>query len=317
MKRRTLAVFILVLGLGAGTYQLFYGDTELDPIAARGVRMAHLDVTGQPLFVFGDLYLDGRSSWLRDYFTDLRKSGGAEKVEPDSFSYSGQVYDGPFTSGDWVQQLEAEVQDHRATAEAQTLESQVAFVVPGVTALDVLTYFAYSRFKERLGETGEYTIGVFVGEERPDLECVDSWPTLTTNQVIVREYWRGGGLAKAFDVIYLMEARRDEKGIYLVYEMWADCGAEGHADVHFAAGQFTFTTVDDSSGGQGVLVHLTSFFRGQAIPSLMKSFAIAHTKSFYEGYASFVSKELPSWEPSSEARAWRDALRFQDAGRTP
>ena len=67
--KRLIVVVLLIAGIGIGIWLAVREDpyTEVQPT---GGSADHLDVTGEPIFVFGDLYLDGRSAWARCLFDE-------------------------------------------------------------------------------------------------------------------------------------------------------------------------------------------------------------------------------------------------------
>ncbi|MEM7230704.1 MAG: hypothetical protein AAF517_00930 [Planctomycetota bacterium] len=279
-----------------------------------GESVEHLAVTGRPLVVFGDLYLDGRSNWFSERFVTDRKalppslSGVTASLVPGAPATAADLCEvlfhfEPFSGGKWTETLSPQQVERRTVDENPTVECHVSFAVPGVTPEHAIRFLAFSGFIEQIGAKGEYGHDVYFDfPEDPKLPNMKTQPKLGPRQYLTHETWKGGFGASPTDVYYVNEVGSTGETDWLVYEAWTNGGGDDCVAVRVAAGQYVARTQ-----GETTVVHFHNFYRGQGFMALMKSIVVSRTKSYYERYSKSVRKLASNWKPDPATTVWLEA----------
>ena len=311
-----VAIPLLVGGVGFGGYLYFKpNDPGVDIMGQIGggssspsVKAAHFDLTGEPLFSFGSLYLDGRSSWCREQF-DADRTAILEAPIVTVPETTTTLHREPFTAGKWVEKLSAEEAEVRTATESKGVEIRSRFVVRGVSPVDLLVFILASDFRTKLPKEPAASFqALFPGATTPDA-CLEEIPELDANYVMTREYWPAALLKQATDVWFLSKVGRDGDVHYYVYEFWKNCPRDGSfVNIQMSAGQYAI-----SQRGEDCLVHVHTYYSGQAAPAWIpgvKAKVSDRSKAFYEGLAETIQDQAPEWEPTEDALRWRDGLKL-------
>ncbi len=299
-----LAAAGFALIASGGAWYVISGDDSGDPLARSGegqglrpVTSVAPDLTGEPLFPFGNLYLDGRSAWLRRQFATDRETLLGLTDSPPEFECTPVVFRDPFTEGAWVAELVAEDIELREAVEGQTVDTAAAFVIEGIEPLELLLFIACSDYRGLLDDGKVDVEWIFPGETPPD-ECLSPAPDLAPQQMLTHERWKRP-LASPTDVWFVNDLRPDGDCQYMVYEAWRNCGDDSHASVRLNSGQYAVVPC-----AQGTAIRIHNYYSGQAIPPLMGGIVVSMTKSYYRRVEKTLQEHAPTWEPSDRARQW-------------
>jgi len=270
-------------------------------------RPSFLDLTGPPIFSFGSLYLEGRSSWCLRQFREDRVDFVSVEIG-DRVDVEVKILREPFTDGKWVAELSEDEARLREETESQAVNVEVTFRVPGVGAVDLLVFILCSRFRVDLPVDAASSYDcLFPGEPIPG-DCLDDLPELSGNHMMAREHWPGGFQKKASDIWYLNKVGRDGDAYFYVYEAWKNCPGEGdRVNVKMSTGQYAISERDGDC-----VVRVRSFYSGQSVPRIpfVGRIVSRRTREFYEGLAATLAEQSPDWEPHERARRWQIGLRF-------
>jgi hypothetical protein len=262
--------------------------------------MPHAVATGRPLFPYGDLYLDGRSNWFaRLFHTDLESAAGADSRKPASVF---KVHAQPFSSGPWLEKLDADGLEKRVRAETKAVETDVFFHLPGVDTDAVLSLLC-SGFLEGVGDN-EYVHDVFLPPIDGPLDGLDEPPHLSRGQFLSRIRWKGGFLADSTDAYYVNEVGGHGEAYTVVFEVWKNCGDESSAVIEVGSGQYSVVAFE-----AGAMVRLHTYYRGQGFPLLFEDVVTSKTRAFYEKLGSAFLEQLKSWQRDVALEAWLEPIR--------
>jgi len=268
--------------------------------------------TGPPLFQFGSLYLEGRSSWCRERFEEDRDRLVAETV-PDEVLVDTRVLRDTFSAGPWVEHLSRAEATARRETESQAVVVEALFPIAGAEPVDLLVFLLCSDFRVRLPvDAASGCERLLPGDELPD-DCLGSAPRLGSNEMMTRELWGASLQRRASDVWFLNRVGRDGETYFYVYEAWRNCPHDGdYVNVKMSTGQYTIVDRGDTC-----LVRVRTYYSGQEVPNFfgVGTLVASRTRSFYRGLAKTVQELAPRWEPDEPARAWRDGLRFDAEAR--
>jgi hypothetical protein len=300
-----LAGFFLFL-LTVFAAWIWRGDNSLGEDILRRDRSrasAATSLTGAPLFEFGNLYLDGRSAWLRKRFQRDRKELISRAI-PQAATVTSKVHREPFTEGPWLAALDGALARQRRETEEQAVESTATCFFPGVEPGRLLCLIATSNFQEAVEGNGECRREIFFPDTGTPPADLEELPALGGNRFLTRERYRRP-LAMPTDLYFVNEIARDGEVHYLVYEAWRNMGDASHAAVRLASGQYAL-----AARKGGALLHLHSFYSGQAIPPLMERVVESMAADFYRDLLKTLGRLTPSWEPPARAHAWMTGCRL-------
>jgi hypothetical protein len=306
----TLLGGVLFVGLyprGSKTADSNWTATS-DPVTGESLATsdARFPLIGAPVT---DPYERARRKWLEETF-------GRQVLVPDEIVGSSEdsievrVHSEPFTQGTEVSRLDEAARAARAEAETLVVESRVRFRVEGVDPDHLALFFAFSGFVVRLGKPGERSIETFLtyAEAAPRFDCkLPDGLELGRDEYLVRESWKGGGLAKPTDVWLMQRLLVEEQRTAIIYDLLRNCGSEDHARVRFLSGRTTVI-----GGASGTIVDLHTFYRGQDFPSLFSGFVVGKTESYFRDFIREVKEFARSWRPGDRERAWAAALGLVD-----
>jgi predicted transcriptional regulator len=253
--------------------------------------------TGEPLFPFADLYLDGRSSWMRERFA-LDRRRIAELEPPEAAVMTCRVHRQPFTGGPWVDELDEDLARQRQEIEEQAVEAEVTFFVEGVEPERLAAFIAFSGFQAHIAGEGQIENEYYL----PPLERLppglEKEPPFAPGRYLGHQRWRRP-LAWPTALYYLNRLAALDGGWSLIYEAWKNSGDKSHVPIRLAAGQYFL-----SPRGKGSLVHLHSFYSGQKIPLFSEGLVERLTTGFYDKLAKVIRERSRSWEPPEALRDW-------------
>lgn len=295
--------FLLALFLSIALWHTYTGSGEdiLRRDQPQGAVESPSILTGQPLFVFGNLYLDGRGIWLRERFQGDRR-GLISRSIPDAPVISPKVHRKPFTEGSWVGQLDDELARQRQETETHTVETEVICFLPAVKPRHLLFAVSAAGLQMEIEKDDTFQRQTFFPPLTSPPADLDELPSLGTHQFLTREKCRQP-LAMPTDIYLLNEVGRDDEVYYLVYEAWRNVGDDSHANVRLSSGQLALTQRDG-----GTLVHLHNYYSGQKIPPLMERLVEGMTTTFYEKLVRSLKTAAPTWKPSQPEQAWISRL---------
>ena len=301
-----VGALLLLISLGMA---LPWGDgrdgthaIHLDPDRQRSGE--HLQVTGTPLFFFGNLYLDGRSNWLARQFLLERQQFSTFAV-PEGLTFVSKIHREPFTYGSWLDLLGEDLASLRSLTEKEAIESRVSFVVEDVDPQRMVRFLACSDFVERIGGDASRQRERFYAPFTTPPEGLDVLPKLSSHQFLTHDKWSGSLLARPTDVYFVNEVKKFRDIYSLVYEVWKDCGSQKHAPVRMSSGQYVV-----GKAPEGSLVHLQCYFRGQDIPPGFDGLVYLKTRQYFEELRQVVIEQAPGWQPDAPAREWIDGMRW-------
>jgi hypothetical protein len=307
------AVAVVVSGVGLYVWDALGEQDEgpgTDILGGRTTSSdgpSFLDLTGPPIFSFGSLYLEGRSSWCLQQFQADRADVGSVTLG-DKLDVTTTIIREPFTDGKWLAELSDDEMRLREETESQAVTVEATFRVKGVGAVELLVFILCSQYQLDLpvDEASKFDC-LFPGEANAD-DCLDVIPEFGSNRTMTREHWPGGFQKKASDVWFLNEVGRDGDTYFYVYEAWKNCPHDGnYVNIKMSTGQYAISERDGEC-----IVRVRTYYSGQGVPNLpfVGSIVSSRTTKFYAGVADTIEEQAPSWQPYERAKRWKAGLKF-------
>lgn len=310
---RKLVFATLVVGFAALALAWWLRDEPgvdvLRAASGGGLPGRIASLAGDPLFPFGNLYLDGRSHWTGLRFAEDRAglTNRAARAVPE---IEPRVWREPFTSGPWVEHLDAPLAEMRRATESKAVETRLVVLVPEASPEHLVGFLACGAVASRVDGEGDLVQDYWFPPDDDLPAVLARRPELGPREWLSRQRW-ARPMARPTDVFYLNRLDRSGDVLHYTYEAWENGQGEDLAVVGCAAGQWAV-----AARGDGAIACLRSYYSGQSIPPLMDALVERMTSSFYENLVDVVQEEVVDWTPDERIAGWleRAGLRLGPAG---